>query len=272
MLFAFPILFGLTREQEIVSVQLFDRFVEHSNFALTSIHIWLGHPKIQVYRAQVRVVAELSGFRYLLYHWFFTTMAATIFFIFLCQFFLILVTCIQLKYFFLEDRNVKTHFLAFGGEESIVKSLSSDLHKKRGKAEAEDGSLKSDFDFTYEKDGMCTGPRNIDKVFRLRSTECGPMTDTRRSKNRAFDAARQGIRENVLGEVDNKITSLMQDRSTKSLRARQHVKRATNDTQCCNKRQVSDSILQVDTENCASENGDDGNLSSSSEDFLVKSS
>jgi hypothetical protein len=71
VLFWFPRGFGLFKEEQSLSVFAFDRYVENSKAHLQNARVSLRSRKLQVYSANVKVVAELSGIRYYMYHWFF---------------------------------------------------------------------------------------------------------------------------------------------------------------------------------------------------------
>ena len=66
-----PLGLGLVREEQKVSVFAFDRFVESRKNHLVNAKVTLKTRKLEVYNARLKIVAELSGVRYFMYHWFF---------------------------------------------------------------------------------------------------------------------------------------------------------------------------------------------------------
>jgi hypothetical protein len=69
--FSLPLGLGLVREEQKVSVFAFDRFVESRKNHLVNAKVTLKTRKLEVYNARLKIVAELSGVRYFMYHWFF---------------------------------------------------------------------------------------------------------------------------------------------------------------------------------------------------------
>jgi hypothetical protein len=80
-----PALIGWWTEEQHLSLVLLEDFVEHSQHRATAVRITLSHA-VRVYEARLHFHAQLSGVRYLLYHWFLSSMlffvSASVF----CQF------------------------------------------------------------------------------------------------------------------------------------------------------------------------------------------
>ena len=68
-----PALIGWWTEEQHLSLVLFEDFVEHSQHRATAVRITLSHA-VRVYEARLHFHAQLSGVRYLLYHWFLSSM------------------------------------------------------------------------------------------------------------------------------------------------------------------------------------------------------
>jgi hypothetical protein len=68
-----PALIGWWTEEQHLSLILFEDFVEHSQHRATAVRVTLSHA-VRVYEARLHFHAQLSGVRYLLYHWFLSSM------------------------------------------------------------------------------------------------------------------------------------------------------------------------------------------------------
>ncbi|EQC29590.1 hypothetical protein SDRG_12599 [Saprolegnia diclina VS20] len=61
---------SLTQHRTLV---VMNGFEERRVRAVEEIYVELSHPRVQIVSASVSILAQLSGIRYLMYHWFFTT-------------------------------------------------------------------------------------------------------------------------------------------------------------------------------------------------------
>lgn len=60
---------GLTEPAQVIHVLAINGLTESKAHPLTSVAVTLNHPEIQIYSAKLTVIAQLSGVRYLMYHW-----------------------------------------------------------------------------------------------------------------------------------------------------------------------------------------------------------
>ncbi|KAH9195077.1 hypothetical protein AeNC1_002964 [Aphanomyces euteiches] len=58
---------SLTQTQLVLAI---NGYQDLRDRPLTSVHVELSHPRVQVVRASLSIIAQLSGLRYLMYHWF----------------------------------------------------------------------------------------------------------------------------------------------------------------------------------------------------------
>jgi hypothetical protein len=73
LVFLFPYAFGLTEPSQSILVQAMNGFRESQTYPLASVTISLNHPEVQIYEANLTIIAQLTGVRYLMYHWTFST-------------------------------------------------------------------------------------------------------------------------------------------------------------------------------------------------------
>ena len=64
-------LVGLLDESQTHSLICFDKYIESAEHPLTGVRVWLSDSRVQVYRADLFIIAELKGLGYYMYHWFF---------------------------------------------------------------------------------------------------------------------------------------------------------------------------------------------------------
>eukprot|EP00948_MAST-09A_sp_MAST-9A-sp1_P002163 g2163.t1 len=74
-LFALPLTLGLWEETQKVRIRLVDGFRENRKQPLLAVRISLGHPGIQISSGHLEIHTKLEGFRYYMYHWFFSSAA-----------------------------------------------------------------------------------------------------------------------------------------------------------------------------------------------------
>uniref|UniRef100_A0A182QB60 Seipin n=1 Tax=Anopheles farauti TaxID=69004 RepID=A0A182QB60_9DIPT len=67
--FAPLLIFGYREEKQMVSVELFSNFLDDSNHPATNLDIIIHAKDIQLYSAQLHVVANFTGLRYLMFNW-----------------------------------------------------------------------------------------------------------------------------------------------------------------------------------------------------------
>uniref|UniRef100_A0A182RYB7 Seipin n=1 Tax=Anopheles funestus TaxID=62324 RepID=A0A182RYB7_ANOFN len=67
--FAPLLIFGYREEKQLVTVELFSNFLDDSNHPATNIDITIHCRDIQLYSAQLQVVANFTGLRYLMFNW-----------------------------------------------------------------------------------------------------------------------------------------------------------------------------------------------------------
>uniref|UniRef100_K3WY91 Seipin n=1 Tax=Globisporangium ultimum (strain ATCC 200006 / CBS 805.95 / DAOM BR144) TaxID=431595 RepID=K3WY91_GLOUD len=60
---------GLTEPAQVLDVLAINGIMESKTHPLTTAEITLNHPAIQIYSAKLTIIAQLSGVRYLMYHW-----------------------------------------------------------------------------------------------------------------------------------------------------------------------------------------------------------
>ncbi|XP_052867229.1 seipin-like isoform X1 [Anopheles cruzii] len=69
IVFAPLLVFGYREQKQHVTVELFSNFLDDSNQPATNIDITIMCPDIQLYSAQLQVVANFTGLRYLMFNW-----------------------------------------------------------------------------------------------------------------------------------------------------------------------------------------------------------
>jgi len=79
--FALPLVLGISEQKQYIAV----RMVERLNKYFSSVVITLSKTDVQVYSATFSMTAQLSGLRYWLYHWFFTSFTVGTLTILFCQ-------------------------------------------------------------------------------------------------------------------------------------------------------------------------------------------
>jgi seipin len=61
--------FGFTEPSQQIHILAINGITESKVHPLTSVSITLNHPEVQIYSAKLTIIAQLSGVRYLMYHW-----------------------------------------------------------------------------------------------------------------------------------------------------------------------------------------------------------
>ncbi|XP_053669998.1 seipin [Anopheles nili] len=69
IVFAPLLVFGYREEKQLVTVELFSNFLDDSNHPATNIDITILRQDVQLYSAQLQVVANFTGLRYLMFNW-----------------------------------------------------------------------------------------------------------------------------------------------------------------------------------------------------------
>lgn len=69
LIFSPMMIFGTAEEKQNIIVELFSNFEEDQNHPVTGIYIRILSQHIEFYSANIMINAELSGLRYLMYHW-----------------------------------------------------------------------------------------------------------------------------------------------------------------------------------------------------------
>lgn len=64
-----PFALGLMDPAQSIRVLVINGFTEIKDHPLTNVSIVLNHPELQIYNAKLTIIAQLSGVRYLMYHW-----------------------------------------------------------------------------------------------------------------------------------------------------------------------------------------------------------
>ncbi|CAH0490341.1 unnamed protein product [Peronospora farinosa] len=64
-----PYALGFTEPVQTLRVTAVNGYLEHIEYPLTRVDIELNTPMLQVYSAKLTVIAQLTGVRYLMYHW-----------------------------------------------------------------------------------------------------------------------------------------------------------------------------------------------------------
>uniref|UniRef100_M4C312 Seipin n=2 Tax=Hyaloperonospora arabidopsidis (strain Emoy2) TaxID=559515 RepID=M4C312_HYAAE len=64
-----PYALGVTEPVQTLRLTAINGYVENAEFPVTRVDIELNTPNVQVYRAKLTVIAQLTGVRYLMYHW-----------------------------------------------------------------------------------------------------------------------------------------------------------------------------------------------------------
>ncbi|KAI7898335.1 putative adipose-regulatory protein-domain-containing protein [Cokeromyces recurvatus] len=63
-----PLLIGWTDESQHIHIPLIESYIEKKATPITQAHVTLSTPKLQVYNAQISVIADFHGLRYYMYH------------------------------------------------------------------------------------------------------------------------------------------------------------------------------------------------------------
>lgn len=66
---AVPYALGFSDPTQKVTVLAINGFTESKRFPTTEVVVRLNNPEVQVYAAKLTIIAQLTGFRYLMYHW-----------------------------------------------------------------------------------------------------------------------------------------------------------------------------------------------------------
>ncbi|KFB43523.1 AGAP003143-PA-like protein [Anopheles sinensis] len=69
VVFAPLLVFGYREEKQLVTVELFSHFLDDSNQPATNIDITIQCRDIQLYSAELHVIANFTGLRYLMFNW-----------------------------------------------------------------------------------------------------------------------------------------------------------------------------------------------------------
>ncbi|KAL4161124.1 hypothetical protein PRNP1_001679 [Phytophthora ramorum] len=64
-----PYALGFSEPAQTLRVTAVNGYLESAEFPLTRVDVELNTPKLQVYSAKLTVIAQLTGLRYLMYHW-----------------------------------------------------------------------------------------------------------------------------------------------------------------------------------------------------------
>ena len=70
LVWSLPVVLGFKNVAQTMTVTAFNAFKEVKEMPLGQAEIVLNHPQIQVYSAKVIIIVQLTGLRYLMYHWF----------------------------------------------------------------------------------------------------------------------------------------------------------------------------------------------------------
>ncbi|KAI7867799.1 putative adipose-regulatory protein-domain-containing protein [Spinellus fusiger] len=65
---ALPLLLGWTEESQIITVPMVEGYIEQKTSPVAYVTIALSNPSVQVYDAQLRIIADLRGLRYHMYY------------------------------------------------------------------------------------------------------------------------------------------------------------------------------------------------------------
>lgn len=60
---------GFTEPSQVLHILAINGITESKVHPLTSVTVTLNHPEVQIYAAKLTIIAQLSGVRYLMYHW-----------------------------------------------------------------------------------------------------------------------------------------------------------------------------------------------------------
>ncbi|XP_031567158.1 seipin-like isoform X2 [Actinia tenebrosa] len=66
---ALPLIFGFTEEKQSVPVKLFENYVDDSYHPVTSVKIIIMAKHVEIYGALLRIEAQFSGLRFILFNW-----------------------------------------------------------------------------------------------------------------------------------------------------------------------------------------------------------
>ncbi|KAK3710546.1 hypothetical protein QZH41_009366, partial [Actinostola sp. cb2023] len=66
---SFPLMFGFSEEKQTVAVKMFENYVDDSYHPVTKINVVILAKHVEIYGASLRIEAEFSGFRYILFNW-----------------------------------------------------------------------------------------------------------------------------------------------------------------------------------------------------------
>jgi len=96
---AVPYMAGLLEESQALSIPLLEGFKDEKYWVepITRARITLSRPHIQVYSSSVRIVAQFTGLRYFMYHWFFTSAFLGVLTFTFWQFFFLLAIYVSYK-------------------------------------------------------------------------------------------------------------------------------------------------------------------------------
>lgn len=68
-LWVVPYAMGVTEPIQAVTLLAINGYTESQEYPLAEVVISLNNPEMQVYSAKLTIIAQLTGFRYLMYHW-----------------------------------------------------------------------------------------------------------------------------------------------------------------------------------------------------------
>lgn len=117
-------IFGTTEEKQNVVLELFGNFEEDQSHPVTIIYIEIQSRYIEFYSASIIINANLSGLRYLMFHW---PILSAIIGIGTNLFFLALISILSYLHFAMEEEDKEENFVYERGEseeEKDIKTLS----------------------------------------------------------------------------------------------------------------------------------------------------
>ncbi|XP_047350423.1 seipin [Vespa velutina] len=117
-------IFGTTEEKQNVVLELFGNFEEDQSHPVTIIYIEIQSRYIEFYSASIIINANLSGLRYLMFHW---PILSTIIGIGTNLFFLVLISILSYLHFAMDEEDKEENFVYEKGEseeEKDIKTLS----------------------------------------------------------------------------------------------------------------------------------------------------
>ncbi|KAJ6253489.1 seipin [Anaeramoeba flamelloides] len=95
LLFSFPLVSGLMREKQKISIELFENYIEQQDHPTSRIEFILSNPKIELYSSKLIIRTNYTGLKYICYYWFYTSLIIGILCIFLVQYSIALIIYIN---------------------------------------------------------------------------------------------------------------------------------------------------------------------------------